>query len=279
MMGARTSAVITALSLLVLLARCAPDLTNLPCERDENCPTGLQCVALRCIADAGRPGGGSVSGGTAGGGSADGGSVDGGTVDGGSVEPSTAFSTLAADLNTVVANGVAPVTLNVRDAAQAPLAGLPVVWSSSVSDNQFSADAGTTNVAVVTTTLLRSTRAQQKTVTARIGTSTMTRTVDFTAGPPTLGTSSLVINPNPGTVDAGSPNPVLVTVTLDDAFGNAVSGAPVALSVSGAQFVFNPPGGSTNTSGSFASSLSSPIIQRQTVTATSGSVVLQANSS
>ncbi|MDP1920248.1 MAG: FG-GAP-like repeat-containing protein [Myxococcales bacterium] len=189
---------------------------------------------------------------------------------------------LASDLNAVVANGVAPVTLtlSVRNAAQMPLAGLPVVWASSGSDNQLSADAGTTNASGVTTTLLRSTRAEPKTVTARIGTWTMTRTIDFTAGPPTLGNSSIVVSPNPGTVDGGSPNPLVVTVTLADAFNNPVSGAPVALTASGGTpFVFNPQAGSTNASGAFVSSLSSPIIQRQTVTATSGSVVLRANAS
>jgi len=187
---------------------------------------------------------------------------------------------LTANPSSALANGTAPISLAllVRNGLQMPLGGLPVEWSSSGSNNLFSSDAGTTDPAGVTTTILRSTRAEQKTVTARIGSWTMTKTVEFLAGPPIAATSSIIVSPNPGMV-AGGPSTLTVAVALGDALGNPVSGAPVSLSATGSQMVFSPPSGVTNMAGVFTALLDSPIIQRQTVTATSGSVVLRTNAS
>jgi hypothetical protein len=81
------------LCMIVFVNGCTPVLTDLPCVRDENCPTGLRCVDLRCIEGnaggaplgGGRSGaGGSTSGGSAGGDATGGGSAGGDPTGGGS---------------------------------------------------------------------------------------------------------------------------------------------------------------------------------------------------
>ncbi len=63
-----------------------------------------------------------------------------------------------------------------------------------------------------------------------------------------------------------------LTVTVEDAHGNAVAGTAVTLSGSGSSNTFGAVSGTTNANGVFTTTLASALVQNETITATEGSV-------
>ena len=177
--------------------------------------------------------------------------------------PKSATSSITASPGSVTADGVSDTTLavTVKDALGNPVAGTAVSLSASGSDNTFGSVSGTTNASGVFTTTLASTLAQSETVTATEGSAQETTTVTFAAGSPSATTSTITANPSTQTAD-GSATTTL-TVTVEDAYGNALAGTAVTLSANGTDNTFGSVSGTTNASGVFTTTLASNFWRRR----------------
>ena len=185
---------------------------------------------------------------------------------------SATTSSLVASSPTVTADGTSTTTLTVtvHDAHGNAVAGTAVTLSGSGSSNTFGAISGTTNANGVFTTTLASTLAQNETITATEGSVQEHTSVSFVAGAASATTSSLVAS-SP-TVAADGTSTTTLTVTVEDAHGNAVAGTAVTLSGSGSNNTFGAISGTTNANGVFTTTLASTLVQNETITATEGSV-------
>ena len=90
------------------------------------------------------------------------------------------------------------------------------------------------------------------------------------AFPISAATSTLVASP--GSVTADGVSTTTLTVTVEDAHGNAVAGSAVTLLGSGTANSFGTVSGTTNANGVFTTTLASTLAQTETITATEGSV-------
>jgi hypothetical protein len=186
--------------------------------------------------------------------------------------PSANTSSLVASSPTVTADGTSTTTLTVTvdDALGHAIAGTAVTLSGSGSANSFGAISGITDANGHFTTTLASTLAQTETITATEGSVQEHTTVSFVAGAASATTSSIVAS-SP-TVAADGTSTTTLTVTVEDAHGNAVGGTAVTLSASGTSNAFGAISGTTNASGVFTTTLASTLVQNETITATEGSV-------
>ena len=186
--------------------------------------------------------------------------------------PSAATSTLTATPGSVTADGVSSTTLTVmvEDASGNAVAGTAVTLSASGGGNTFGTISGVTNAQGVFTTTLASTVAQSETVTAAEGAVQETTSVAFVPGPASLANSSLTVDPVTVTADGVSSE--TLTLTVKDAQGNPLIGAPVALSASGSTNTLTPVSGVTDANGVFVASDTSTVAQVETITATVGSL-------
>jgi len=188
--------------------------------------------------------------------------------------PSAATSSLVASETTVIADGTSQITLTVtvEDAFGNPVAGTAVTLSASGSSNTFGAISGITDVFGVFSTTLASTLGQTETVTATEGGIQESTTVTFvaTGGVPSAATSSLVASP--ATVNADGASQTTLTVTVEDEFGNPVAGTAVTLSASGSGNFFGAISGTTDVHGVFSTTMASPLVQTEIVTATENGV-------
>jgi hypothetical protein len=97
------------------------------------------------------------------------------------------------------------------------------------------------------------------------------------AGPPSSSQSSVTASPSPITASKGA-SASTITVTVRDAFGNAVSGVTVVLSATGTGNTLTP-SGTTDGNGEMTGTLSSTDAGTKTITATVGSVTIAAQPS
>jgi Big-like domain-containing protein len=207
---------------------------------------------------------------------------DGGFPDGGQTQngpPDKARSSLLVlPDSTVVADGNTSVTIRitVRDAAGHLLRGVGVTMTCDGSANGFIPASGTgyTGTDGVFQVAIRSIVAEPKTVTATVSTFALTAALNFVAGPPDPGTSTLSASPvPPTTVVADGIDTAVTTATLRDQFSNIVVGYPVAFTSTGSSNAFNPAGAvSTDAQGVAKTRLSSTRAETKTVVATVGSL-------
>lgn len=180
--------------------------------------------------------------------------------------PVAATSTFSASPASVVADGAATSTLTVtlHDANNNPIPGAAVSFSSSGTANAFSVTTGTTDASGVLNTTLSSTKAEAKTVTATVGSLSLTTSVTFTPGQPSDTHSQLSVSPASVATNGSSS----ITVTVLDANNNAIPGVTVVLTATGSTNTFSPSGsGTSNGSGVFTATLSSTKAEAKTVTA------------
>ena len=180
-----------------------------------------------------------------------------------------ATSSVTASPGSVTANGTSTTTLTVtaEDASGHLIAGATVTLSATGSDNSFAPVSGVTDANGVFTATLASTLAQGETVSALIdGAVTETTSVNFTAGAPAQATSS--VSAAPATVLADGVHTTTLTVTVEDAQGNPISGATVSLSDDGSGNGYSATTGVTNANGVFTATLDSTAVQNETITAT-----------
>ena len=161
---------------------------------------------------------------------------------------------------TLVADGTTMTTLTVTADPNAT-----VILTATGTGNTFTSPiTGTTNAEGVFMTTLSSTVAQNDTFTALInGTTSVTASVNFTAGAVSQATSSLTATPS--TLLA---NATTLTVTAEDAHGNVIPNAPVTLTATGTGNTFTSPiTGTTNAEGVFTHTVESTVAQNDTFTA------------
>lgn len=188
--------------------------------------------------------------------------------------PSSQQSTIVSKFGTVAADGSSSTTLTVtiEDANGNVIPSEAVSLSSTGSDDVFGATSGITDANGVFTTTLASTKAQAyDTITATEGSVRETTTVAFTAGSPSASMSSIMASPS--SVAANGTATTKLTVRVEDANGNLVTGAAVSLSSTGTGDVFGGTSGVTDARGVFTTTLASITAQASdTITATEGGV-------
>jgi autotransporter passenger strand-loop-strand repeat protein len=96
--------------------------------------------------------------------------------------------------------------------------------------------------------------------------------IDGAGGSEVVVTTRSTIVASPASVTANGISDTTLTVTVEDADGNAVANTAVTLSASGSGNTFTPITGTTNANGVFTATLASTVAQTETITATEGSV-------
>jgi adhesin/invasin len=185
-------------------------------------------------------------------------------------------STVTASPSTnVTADGTAfsTITVTVKDATGNALAGQNVTLTVSGIGNSLSSPAPT-DTNGQTTARLSSARAETKTVTARVGTTTITpsATVIFVPGSVNESLSTVTVSPS-GNVTADGAAFTTITVTLRDPNYNLISGQTVTLSVSGSSNIVSTPP-PTGANGQTTATLRSTKAQTKTVTASVGATTI-----
>ncbi len=131
----------------------------------------------------------------------------------------------------VLANGsdTSTITVTLRDSTNAPvIASVPTITATGTSNTIGTCSA--TNASGVSTCTLASTKAELKSISISAPISKLGPSVEFTPGPVSALTSTIVAT-DPNLADGSTP--AEVTITLRDAFGNAISGLTPTYSVSG----------------------------------------------
>ncbi len=183
-------------------------------------------------------------------------------------EPSSADSVLGASHGSVTADGVTTttLTLTVRDRHFNPVPDHAVALTASGTFNTLEPATGTTDANGVFTATLASTRAETKTLQAVIGAARTYTLVTFLAGAPSGALSTLAANPSSVTADGSSG--AALSLTVFDAHGNRVANQAVSLAVSGTGNTLTVSSGTTDSAGSFRSTLRSTQAGEKVVTAT-----------
>ncbi len=160
--------------------------------------------------------------------------------------PSTANSSITGT-SSVIANGTASstVTISLRDANNNPIAGLvPTFSATNTGSGNNYGSCSATSVAGLSTCLLRSTRAELKTLQIETPIIKADGTVTFTAGAAIPANSSIT---GTGTVIADGVSTSTVTITLRDANNNPVIGSTPTFTATNS--------GTTNTYGACSATL------------------------
>jgi hypothetical protein len=153
---------------------------------------------------------------------------------------SASNSTVSASPSTITAGGSgSSVTVTARDGSNNVIAGASVNLNVTGASNAIGpVNPAVTNASGVAEFSVTSTGAGVKTVSATIDAVSVTQAPQLTVDPaaPSEATSSLTVDPS--AVTAGSP--ATVSVSVQDEFGNAVSGVNVALTTdAGGEFGSN----------------------------------------
>ncbi|HTR50246.1 MAG TPA: Ig-like domain-containing protein [Kofleriaceae bacterium] len=194
------------------------------------------------------------------------------------VAGATALYALAAS-GSATADGSAAVTLTATasDAQHNPVAGVGVTFTAAGQATALAPASCTTGANGTCTTAASSTVAQSETITATFAgftSPTATTTATFVAGPPSAATSTLVASPAQVLADGRAQ--VVLTAMFADAHANRVTGQTVSLAATGSGNTFSPATGTTDSTGTFHSTLTSTKAEGVTVTATAGGLALTA---
>ena len=158
----------------------------------------------------------------------------------GAAAVSAARSTVNDSPATVTANGTSSsiVTVTLLDAYNNPVSGKSVSLSDGAANSTISSPSGTSNSSGVVTFTVTDTTAESATYTATDTSDGVTiadtAVVTFTAG--SVSKSMSTVNQSPSSVPADGATTSTITVTLEDANGNAVPGKAVTLSQGAGQF-------------------------------------------
>ena len=178
-------------------------------------------------------------------------------------------STVAIDKTTIVANGVDAgiVTVTVRDASGNPVSGRTVTIECSGGDNAIQQPAVPTGADGRAVGSVASTRAESKTVAARVDGVLVTETAPaiFVAGPFDANVSNLEVDKT--TIVADGVDSVLVTATVRDANGNPIAGRAVTIECNGTGNTIRQPAGATDALGRAVGSVKSSVAAGKTITA------------
>ena len=151
---------------------------------------------------------------------------------------STDNSTVTAAPATQTADGtaVSTITVTLKDSFDNPVAGQTVTLEATGTGNTIVQPAAATDAAGVATGTIASTKAEQKTVTAKVGTTTV-KTVDvtFTAG----AAAKLALSADKTTIASDGKGTATLSAQLQDANGNNVAqqGTTISFTPSDATYV------------------------------------------
>jgi adhesin/invasin len=185
--------------------------------------------------------------------------------------PDASTSDVAADPTSLAAGDTSALTATVRDAFGNPVPGATVAFEATGTGNTIS-NPSATDVSGAAVGTLSSTKAEAKTVTAKIGALALTDRpiVTFTAGAPDPARSSLVASPTSAPDDGTQ---IALTVTVRDAYGNPVVGETVTFSSSG-NADFTQPSTVTAADGTATGAVSASAAGAQTIHAHVGVVLV-----
>ncbi|HEY6809130.1 MAG TPA: Ig-like domain-containing protein, partial [Gemmatimonadales bacterium] len=160
------------------------------------------------------------------------------------------------------------ITVTALDQYGNAIAGAAVRDSGNPVTGNNATATGTTDGTGTFSATFFSTKAEAKTVAARIGGVAITPTAAVTVNPDLtqLLANSTVTASSPITASTGS-SPSTVTVTVKDQFGNGVSGRTVTVGVSGGGNTVTQPALTTDAVGAATGSFSSTLAQVKSVTA------------
>lgn len=174
---------------------------------------------------------------------------------------------------TLVAGQSRQVTVTARNASNQPIAGAPVSLAMTPPTGNSSISDQMTDASGVATFTVSSTKAQAKSLSAKINGTPVDQTGTLTIIPAAAdpGSSTLTLTPE-STTDG---NAVSVVAVFEDAFGNPVadSSATFATDQGGS---FDPPSGTTNASGSVSSTYTATGAGTHNLTVTAGGLPLSA---
>jgi adhesin/invasin len=169
-----------------------------------------------------------------------------------------AASTITSSANPT-ANGVASttITITVVDAAGAAVCpNVPITFTATGSNNTFTTVTGITDGSGVLTTTLTSTTAETKSVFSSTGDlGGLSVSVNFTAGPAAATYSTISAYPAYGLALGAQ---TTITVTLRDAYSNAVPSTSATFTSTQGTDILTQPGSTTDASGITKGTLKAP---------------------
>jgi hypothetical protein len=180
--------------------------------------------------------------------------------------PSANTSTFAVSPNSTIANNSNSLigTLTLKDAKGNVIEGVIPSFSASGTSTTISSSGSTSAIGQASATY-RTSLAQSENALVLAAGITKTAPMIFTAGPATAANSTLTASPN--MVAANGAASISLIATVNDAQGNAVSNASIALSASGGNTTFGAANGTTLSSGTYMTTVMSSQVQTETVTA------------
>jgi hypothetical protein len=180
------------------------------------------------------------------------------------------------DKTTAVADGVDSVTVTalVTDAQGNPIAGSFVTIEATGTSNTITPSSGLTGVDGGFVGKLRSTKAELKTVSARVSGTLITQTRNVTFVPGAFSASASNVTVDKASAVADGADSVTVTALVTDAQGNPIGGASVTIEATGTGNTITQPVGLTGTDGVVVGAVRSTVAQLKTITAKVGGVAI-----
>ena len=175
---------------------------------------------------------------------------------------------LTATPNTIVADANTTVELSavVADAYNNIIAGVPITLTVSGGNNVINtATNGNTDANGTFRSSFTSTKAETKTVSIKVGATTVNATVKVTPGSPNQTVSTFVASPNDKVV-ANNSSVVTLTTTVRDVYGNPISDKSVTLASDGNGNTFSVSNANTNLAGQVVSTLKSTVAETKNIT-------------
>lgn len=190
-------------------------------------------------------------------------------------DPNHVSATITATAQDTVADGSStnPLSITLVDAYNNPVAGASVSFVVT-GDNTFSPQSGVTDVNGHFISSVASTTAGEHTITVNAGNTSASTQVNFVAGAPSSGQSTVQASPT-GNVTANGTSTSTITVTVVDAYDNPIAGQAVSLNSTGTNNTFGATSGTSNSSGMFTTTLRSTTAETKTITANFGSASAQ----
>jgi photosystem II stability/assembly factor-like uncharacterized protein len=191
--------------------------------------------------------------------------------------PDVAHSSLTGCTAVRTADGAdgCPLLVTVADARGNVAADVAVAFEASGSGNTFTSASSTTGAGGKAGALLKSTHAERKTVTARVGGAfDLTIAALFVPGPVDAAASSLRAFPGSAAADGNAQ--LALAVIASDAHGNPIAGQQVSFSSPSAADLFAPQSGQTGADGSLAAVVTSTLAGTRTLSAALGTVAAEA---
>ncbi len=182
---------------------------------------------------------------------------------------SAAVSTVTVDKALAVANGTdsIAVTALVTDAQGNPIAGSSVTIEATGTLNTITPSSGVTGADGRLVGKLRSTKAELKTVSARVGATPITQTQNVTFAPGLFSAAVSDVQVDKSSAVADGIDGIAVTVYARDAQGNGIAGKTVTIAATGSGNIFGQPIEVTDGNGRAIGSLKSTVAEGKTISA------------